>query len=296
MEAPTEEIRKAWWYYTVEAGDGSIIQGVYPDEHLFPPRMMQRRVDLRGARCLDVCSAEGILPVLAKKGGAEMVVASDFDEEYRVKMQYLERIHNVELEFATIGRATNIAELIDAYPGGFDYINLSGLLYHVTSPIDTLMETRKLLRPNGLMLVSTIYLPIEECLMKFNDHGRFQAHWNVFWYMSVGYLDYMLRLCRLQPVDVLFMGDDTAGYASVLCRAESGEVVKTGDPLMDDALSHSLEFGQFRAALARTMPPSAIATKAPSSPVRLTDFLPNPSTVVRQGLQDTRLLRLDDMD
>ncbi len=126
MNVTLEEIRNVWWYYTVQLEDGSVLKGMYPDNYAFPPRMMQRRLDLRGMDCLDIGCAEGLLPILAKKSGATSVLATDYDARDRKKISYLCRLHKVSIDFSEIGRAENVSSLIGNHPGGFDYINLSG--------------------------------------------------------------------------------------------------------------------------------------------------------------------------
>jgi 2-polyprenyl-3-methyl-5-hydroxy-6-metoxy-1,4-benzoquinol methylase len=303
-----EEIRAAWWYYTVQVEDGSIIKGMYPDGYPFPPRIMQRKVDLRGMDCLDIGSAEGLLPILAKKSGARSVVATDFAEHDQPKMRYLSGVHGVDLQFQAIGRAQNVAELVDRYPEGFDYINLSGVLYHVSSPMDAVIAARSLLRPGGVMLVSTIYLPSPDCFMAFNDHGRYQPHHNVFWYLSLGFYEYMLRMAALEPIDVLYFGEPDKGYCSVICKAVDAPLILGEDTLLQNFLSHSVEADVLRASFAREMPASKIQLRSGPNPglkrrtpdrpcVDLYASLPdNPGLVEVTRTQDTRLFLLDDVD
>src|SRR4029077_364899 len=186
-----ERMKSLWWYYTVQLHDGSMVQGIYPDHLAFLPRLMQKKLDLSGMDCLDIGSAEGILPILAKKGGARSVTSVDHSPElFAEKFEYLKSIHAVDIESKFIGRAQNVSAHANEFPpSGFDYVNLSGVLYHVTSPLDTIAAARTLLKPNGLMLVSTIIIVSDLCYMEFNDRGRLQSGGDVFWYVSVGMLD-----------------------------------------------------------------------------------------------------------
>ena len=180
-----------------------------------------------------------------------------------------------------------------------DYINLSGVLYHVTSPIDVVAAARTLLRPNGLMLVSTIVQASKRCFMEFNDTGRFQKHGNTFWYLSTGFVNYMLRMLSLAPVDALYFGDDDAGYAAVLCRATDAPIPEPGDETMPLFLNNSLELEEWRQQDMR-LPPSDIALKS-KAPVVPTSDLPafavppgSESHVSRS--QDAHVLMLEDVD
>ncbi|WEF53088.1 methyltransferase domain-containing protein [[Pseudomonas] carboxydohydrogena] len=216
------QMKAAWWYYTVEMSAGDVIQGVYSDELPFPPRIVQRRVDFSGMDCLDIGSAEGLLPILCKKNGARKVVATDnLAYGFYEKLRFLQNLHGAEMEFQEIFRAEEVHLLAGKYPEGFDFINLSGVLYHVSSPLDAIASARALLKPNGIMEIATIAIFKPGCFMEFNDRGRLQPHYNVFWYVSVGFLEYAMRLCSLEPIDVEFIepGEDRFNYVTVLARA-----------------------------------------------------------------------------
>jgi len=292
-----DRIKSAWWYYTVQVEDGSIVKGMYPDNYAYPPRMMQRRADLKNMDCLDVGSAEGLLPILAKKSGARNVVATDYTSGEHWKFEYLQDLHNAPVTFHEIGRAQNVSGLSSRYPEGFDYINISGVLYHVTSPIDTLLAARRLLKPNGLMMVSTIYLSSPDYVMSFNAMGRYQKHENVFWYLSLGFLDYMLRMACLQPVDAIYFGEKEMGYVSVLCRATDAMVARGEDALMARALEHSVEFSELKRDLARERPRSGIRTRLDrEDPIDLFKKLPDNAAFDPKQSNETRLFLLDDLD
>ena len=115
----------------------------------------------------------------------------------------------------------------------FDVINLSGLLYHVFSPLMVLAGVRPLLKRNGLMIVSTNVVVDDAFTMQFNNAGRLQEEINTFWYLSVPTLDYLLRYLKLAPIDCLYIPhrdvksfarlvtDVESGYLSVVCRART---------------------------------------------------------------------------
>ncbi len=292
-----DRVKSAWWYYTVQVEDGSIVKGMYPDNYSYPPRMMQRCVDLKDMDCLDVGSAEGLLPILAKKSGARNVVATDFSANEHWKFEYLQDLHSSPITFHEIGRAQNVSGLFARYSEGFDYINISGVLYHVTSPIDTLIAARRLLKPNGVMMVSTIYIPSSDYIMSFNAMGRYQKHENVFWYLSLGFLDYMLRMACLQPIDAIFFGEKEMGYVSVLCRATDEMVPRGDDALMARALEHSIEFVELKRDLAFRRSRSEITTNLDQEkPIDLVKMLPESSAFDPKQSKDTRLFLLSDVD
>jgi hypothetical protein len=154
---------------------------------------------------------------------------------------------------------------------GFDLINVSGLLYHVFSPLMVLAGIRPLLRRGGLMIVSTNVVTTDTVGMEFNDGGRLQDETNTFWYLSVKALDYMLRYLKLAPVDCLFVPHEEirstvryvtnvpSGYLSVICRASDDVVADTDDGWMKKSSRESWEY--------RDLVDSALLQRQPVSTV-----------------------------
>src|SRR5207237_67553 len=85
---------------------------------------------------------------------------------------------------------------------GFDLINLSGVLYHVFSPLHVLAGLRPALKKGGLMIVSTNVINRDDYSMEFNNSGKLQKEANTFWYLSIRMFDYMLRYFQLVPIDL----------------------------------------------------------------------------------------------
>ena len=87
--------------------------------------------------------------------------------------------------------------------------------------------------------------------MTFNGQGALQSEANTFWYMSVPMLDYMLRIFRLTPIDMLYLRRDDfgsihqtdsekqTGYVSVLCRASD---TVADDPFMAEVSNIAWEY------------------------------------------------------
>jgi SAM-dependent methyltransferase len=182
---------------------------------------------------------EGLMPVLMRRGGADRVLAVDALDHCLGKLAAVKYAHGVDFEYRNVGL---MYELDRKLPGeAFDFINLSGLLYHVLSPPLVLCGVRPLLKRNGVLIVSTIVVDDDRFLMEFNTGGRLQEEPNIFWYVSVPLFDYLLRYLRLAPIDCLYVAhsdldpadpplDRPTGYLTVACRA-----VDTPLPTPDDA-------------------------------------------------------------
>ena len=255
-----EELEKSdlfagWWYYSVELLPGLITEGQYPDSFPMLPRILLRNCDLRGTACLDLGSMEGLMPVLMCRQGAKAVLATDAIDHCREKMAALRYYYQANFEFQQIGLMYDLtSKLRKAGKTGFDVINLSGVLYHVFSPLMVLAGVRPLLKRNGLMIVSTNVVVDNSFTMQFNNAGRLQEETNTFWYPSVPTLDYLLRYLRLAPVDCLYishrdikssvryMTDVESGYLSVVCRARDDLLPSREDDWMRKSAQYSWEY------------------------------------------------------
>ena len=304
------------WYYGVELLEGVGMQGMFPLELPMLPRLMMRNCDLTGAECLDLGTMEGLMPVLMRRGGASRVVATDASVHCLEKIDAVKHYHGVDFDFRVVGL---MYDLQQKFPGeAFDLINCSGLLYHVVSPMHVLLGVRPLLKRNGLMIISTNVVLSERCLMEFNGGGRLQEETNTFWYLSVKYLDYMLRFLKLQPLDfafyphrlirsdVRYVADVPSGYMSVVCRASDAVLPAGAETWMGRAVTESWEMtGLTDWERASRQPHSAMRyNKQPDAAFLRPDgggidlhaaVLAAPDPAPATALDDAHFLRLADM-
>jgi 2-polyprenyl-3-methyl-5-hydroxy-6-metoxy-1,4-benzoquinol methylase len=250
--ATAEKLRRsglldAWWYYSVELLPGVLTPGHYPPELPMLPRLMLRRADVAGMDCLDVGTVEGLVPALLVKRGAGRVTAVDYARHSLARLAAVQHYHGVDFEFRTVGLMYDLHRRLPRR--GYDLVNLSGLLYHVFSPLTVLAAARPLVKRGGLMLVSTSVTLDAGDVMDFNTRGRLLDDHTTFWYPSVGLLEYMLRSMRLEPIDCAFLPHadipgmpdhgKPSGYLSVMCRAVDRV---DGDPWMRESASRSWEY------------------------------------------------------
>jgi len=244
-----------WWYYSVELMAGLITKGHYPDSFPMLPRILLRNCDLRGTTCLDLGSMEGLIPVLMCRQGAKTVVATDAIDHCREKMAALRYYYEANFEFHQTGLMYGLAnKLRKLGRPSFDVINLSGVLYHVFSPLMVLAGVRSLLKRNGLIIVSTNVVVDNAFTMEFNNAGRLQEETNTFWYLSVPTLEYLLRYLKLAPIDCLYIShreikssvryltDVESGYLSAVCRAKDDLLPSREDDWMRKSAQQSWEY------------------------------------------------------
>jgi 2-polyprenyl-3-methyl-5-hydroxy-6-metoxy-1,4-benzoquinol methylase len=245
------DLFKEWWYYSVELLAGQTTKGIYADDVPFLPRTLLAKCDLAGADCLDLGSMEGLIPTLMCRQGARSVLATDATFHSYNKMAALKHYYGVNFDFQQIGLMYRLSEKLKRR-GGFDFINLSGVLYHVFSPLHVLAGVRPLLRKNGLMIISTNIVNRSDYSMDFNDQGRLQTETNTYWYPSVSLFEYFIRFFRLEPIDCLYhpyaendpiryVNNLDAGYLSVVCRA-SDDVALASDEWAAKTARESWEY------------------------------------------------------
>lgn len=250
------ELQKLWWYYSIELSPGCIAKGIYPDDLPMLPRIMLRKCQFAGLDCLDVGSMEGLIPTLMKRQGARGVTAVDFNQHCAEKMAAVRQLYDADFEFKSVGL---LYELHRTLPrSSFDLINLSGVLYHVFSPLLVLGAVRPLLKRDGLLIVSTNVVTNDGYFMEFNNNGRLQVEANTFWYPTVRLFDYLLRFMKLAPIDCAFLPhqaiaansisrggdyvfDKPSGYLSVVCRATDEVQASADDAWMGQAAGKSWE-------------------------------------------------------
>ena len=254
-ELAQSDLFTGWWYYSVELMPGSITKGQYPDSFPMLPRILLRNSDLHGTTCLDLGSMEGLMPVLMCRQGAKAVLATDAIDHCREKMAAVRYYYEASFEFQQTGLMYGLSDkLRKSGRASFDVINLSGVLYHVFSPLMVLAGVRPLLKRNGLMIVSTNVVVDDSFTMHFNSGGGLQEETNTFWYLSVRALDYLLRYLKLAPIDCLYIShrdikssvryvtDVESGYLSVVCRADDDLLPSREDSWMRQSAGQSWEY------------------------------------------------------
>ncbi len=229
-----------WWYYSVELAPGVITKGADTPQTPMLPRMNLRNCNLRGMDCLDIGSMEGLIPTLMTRQGANKVLATDALPHCEKKMNVLRRVYDAHFDFQQIGLLYDLSTKLKSH-GGFDFINLSGVLYHVYSPMHVLAGIRPLLKKGGLMVVSTNVIHREGYSLDFNHAGSLQVETNTFWYHTVPMLEHLIRYFKMVPIDFLYCPHSTvnmknyvpglnSGYMSVVCRAVDEAAVDYPDP------------------------------------------------------------------
>ena len=124
-----------------------------PLHELNPARLgyVRERVDLAGARVLDVGCGGGLLSEAMAASGAR-VTALDLAPE----LIEVARLHLLESGLDVDYRLQSVESLAEEAPGSFDAITCMEMLEHVPDPGSVLRACARLLKPGGVLLLSTL--------------------------------------------------------------------------------------------------------------------------------------------
>ena len=109
------------------------------------------RVELRGARVLDLGCGGGLLSEALAGAGAD-VTAIDLAPD----LLKIARLHGLESGIRAEYRQLSAESLAAEAPGAFDAITCMEMLEHVPDPASVLQACATLLRPGGRLFVSTL--------------------------------------------------------------------------------------------------------------------------------------------
>ena len=124
-----------------------------PLHELNPARLayVAERVPLAGARVLDVGCGGGLLSEAMAASGAR-VTALDLAPE----LIEVARLHLLESGLEVDYRLQPVESLAEEMPGSFDAITCMEMLEHVPDPGAVLRACARLLKPGGVLLLSTL--------------------------------------------------------------------------------------------------------------------------------------------
>ena len=207
------------WYYNIELEKGRFTDGK-PFKNLALTRKLLRNVDMKGKDCIDIGTAEAVIPVLLKRGGAGTVVAYDrmdssekiriVQDVYRADFEYIHSMLLPDLQTTLLNR-----EGIKF----FDLVVFSGVLYHLFNPLGLLALVRGFCKVGGLFLIETCVCHDPKEKLVFNAAG---LHGPNYWYATTAWLDYALRMLGLEPLNVTYFGPldpEEVCRMAVLCRS-----------------------------------------------------------------------------
>lgn len=210
-----KRLLEGWWYYTIELKPGVFTRG-YEFANIACTRELIRRVNPTGMDICDIGTMEGVIPILLKRRAARTVVAIDAADSSE-KVRLVQHCYGEQFEYyprtslahakdrltdrARLSRYTS--SMGPEHIQGFDIVVLSGVLYHVFSPLHVIGLARTLLKPGGLLILETA----ASCQDRYSMNWVFQGNKYIYgsgtntWFMTLKFLDHILRYMKLKPID-----------------------------------------------------------------------------------------------
>jgi len=188
------------WYYSMEMEPGKLTSG-QTFQNVGLTRTLLKRTDVNDQNCLDIGTMEGLIPILMQRRGARTVTAYDRPSALTSRIAAVKKRFDANFDFVS---GFPLAEL----PAGvghrtFDVVVMSGVLYHLFSPLAGLAIARGLVRNGGIMIVETAAIIADEPAMHWNSASRFKGE--SYFYPSVTCLDYFMRFLRMEIIDSTFL-------------------------------------------------------------------------------------------
>jgi hypothetical protein len=148
---------------------------------------------------------EGMIPAILARRGAKSVTAIDVTLQHADKITSVKNALGFDFDLiAPVFLTQAPSRLKEAGIPAFDVVIFSGVLYHTLDIAASLAAVRAMVRTGGLVVVESWITKGTEVAAYFNDHGRYTAEGNTFWFLTVGALDYLLRFFCLKPLDCAY--------------------------------------------------------------------------------------------
>src|SRR6266480_4055697 len=175
-----EKILNGFWYYSVELPDGRFTPGKNFN-NIALTRNLLKAAKVEGNRCFDFGTMEALVPTLLAKRGARQVVAVD-RLDFSDKVELVKSLHGVQFEYYGKILLDNTVAFGRSIGDRFDIVVLSGILYHVFSPVHLLGYARSLARTGGLVIIETAAILDQSYSMQYNfQSDGYVYHWWDVW-------------------------------------------------------------------------------------------------------------------
>jgi SAM-dependent methyltransferase len=275
------------WYYSMEMEPGKLTSGqTFPNVGL--TRTLLQRAKLNGQNCLDIGTMEGLVPILVRRQGARSVTAYDRPSALSSRIASVKKRFEVAFDFVSGFPLDQLPSKLEYRT--YDVVVMSGVLYHLFSPLAGFAVARGLLRDGGLMILETAAVIADEPAMHWNSAFRFGGE--SYFLPSVACLDYFARFLRLEVIDCAYLelatvnGLRTARVAFA-CRAVTDVLGDPEDHFLKGTYHTEVDFAEYLdwKRCRSTLPP--VGYEAPS--FRALRHQPLPFRALRRATRNVGL-------
>ncbi|MFI4872973.1 MAG: class I SAM-dependent methyltransferase, partial [Phycisphaerales bacterium JB061] len=207
------------WFHAIDFGEfqtsGRFKDGVPPNNTLHGAMDLLQHVDITGATCLDLGSAHGLMSFGLKMKGAGRVIALDRTERVGVAFSLARELLGLDVEY----QHCPASELVNTMGTRCaDLIVAAGLMYHLANPGDAIYQTRRALKPGGLLVIETAYSSKrDDAVLVFNNVP--DAPYNEPYTYFLPSKTAVIEMLRLACFDALAVRTGMNNRLTVLARA-----------------------------------------------------------------------------
>ncbi len=220
------------WFHSIDFGNGlkspSRFKNRPPNFSLYGVQHFLEQIDVNGHTCLDIGTVDGLTAFMLKSQGAKRVIASDIVRRptFEFGRDHLE----LDIDYRVPAKIDTLADILEGEK--LDLIVNAGILYHLIDPIGGLLETRKLLKPGGLMIMETIHL-VEQGKNAMYFSPSSNTIWkndleNFYWIPSLGAIEGMMELASFEVLGYACSNERVSVLAKAIKPSEtrsSGQMV-----------------------------------------------------------------------
>lgn len=221
------------WYYSVELEPGRFTKGI-DHTNIAVTRSCIDSIDVNGRSVLDLSTMEGMFATLLAKRGAIVTTTDTIDLTPRVNL--LKTAHKTSFNYLPHCPPGDSVQYLFEYqtstsyspskplkssavtPYGYDIVLSSGVMYHVLSPLQYIIQLRRLTKLGGLVIIETACAINDEIEMYNNyRHGSFvyRTGWTS-WFLSTRAIDIFLRACFFHPIGFSYIKSEKTSDLNVI--------------------------------------------------------------------------------
>ena len=267
--------RREPFFHRIDLGNGVVTPGAYGYGLGKVFRLMDR-LQLEGRSCLDIGCMDGKAAFEMERRGARVVAIDQYDRRHMrlcmealdSKATYLTGIRLDEMQ------AKLAAEGLDR----FDVIVNAGVLYHAIAPLRVLIDSRRMLKTGGFMILETGFVDRWDNALYFQcDDSAYMP--GSFFFPSRGALLQMLLFVTLVPLAMIVEKDRIAVLTQAMRPSKMPRINSYHD-------RHHFNWGDLQSGAAECLHPLSMPEleefpeALPHPSVAATVALPPPCTIV----------------
>ena len=240
MKQHRKQVQESDWYHGINFGDFASKGHLTPENwSIYGVLSFMEHIDFKGLSVIDVGAMDGLAAFIAEREGATDVIATDL--YHRNTFLLAKEILNSNAEYSPY---TSVEHLITKFGRGrFDVVIMAGLLYHVLSPLRTLLIARALLKTGGILLLESVVVNRDDSVIAWNLSDPVMNEYTTYLVPSPRALLGMMRFALMDPLATASAGSrNTQLYKrySVMARAVSKRSTVFDSDLMQRAQERAM--------------------------------------------------------